>query len=135
MITACWILGALPELEELRLRPWAHMVGFRGHFSTKSRRYSTTLTCLRQARQDWRNSRLVAALSYPERTHVQRHNERGQDGVGDEEPILVIGQWQYIGRGHSPGEAIYARTIGHDLMESRRIARQMADDEGGGHGP
>jgi hypothetical protein len=129
MISACWILGALPELEELRLRPWAHMLGFRGHFSTKSRRYSTTLTCLRQARQDWHNSRLVAALSYPEGTHVQRYNERGQDGVGDEEPILVIGQWQYIGRGHSPGEAIYARTIAHDLAESRRMGRQIPRSE------
>ena len=28
MISACWNLGAHPELEELRLRPWAHMLGF-----------------------------------------------------------------------------------------------------------
>ena len=33
-----------PSSRTLRLRPWAHMLGFRGHFSTKSRRYSTTLT-------------------------------------------------------------------------------------------
>jgi hypothetical protein len=131
MISACWTLGGLPELEELRLRPWAHMLGFRGHFSTKSRRYSTTLTCLRQARQDWRNSRLVAALSYREGTHVQRPNEHGQDdaSVGQEETILVTAQWQYIGRGHSPGEAIYARTIAHDLAENRRIARQITRHE------
>ena len=30
--------------------PWAHMLGFGGHWSTKSRRYSTTLTALRRAR-------------------------------------------------------------------------------------
>ena len=29
---------------------WAHMLGFGGHFSTKSRRYSTTLGALRRAR-------------------------------------------------------------------------------------
>jgi hypothetical protein len=32
MIETCWRLGDQPELEELRLRPWAHMLGFRGHF-------------------------------------------------------------------------------------------------------
>lgn len=41
-----------------RLRPWAHMLGFGGHFSTKSRRYSTTLGALRQARRDWRHTHL-----------------------------------------------------------------------------
>ena len=121
MISACWTLGALPELEELRLRPWAHMLGFRGHFSTKSRRYSTTLRCLRQARQDWRNQRLVSALSYPEGTRVQRHDEQDEDGV--EDTILVIGSWRYIGHGHSPGEGIYARTIANDLAENRRTCR------------
>ena len=32
------------------MRKWAHMFGFGGHFSTKSRRYSTTLGKLRAAR-------------------------------------------------------------------------------------
>ena len=48
MITGAWELGDQPELAELRLRPWAHVLGFHGHFSTRSRRYSTTLGCLRQ---------------------------------------------------------------------------------------
>jgi hypothetical protein len=46
---ACWDLGGEPALTGLRLRQWAHMLGFRGHWSTKSRRYSTTLTALRRA--------------------------------------------------------------------------------------
>ncbi|CAM5726845.1 Replication initiation protein OS=Streptomyces antimycoticus OX=68175 GN=SSPO_052450 PE=4 SV=1 [Streptomyces antimycoticus] len=37
-----------------KLLQWLHMLGFRGHFSTKSRRYSTTLGALRQARADYR---------------------------------------------------------------------------------
>ena len=37
-ISVCWTAGGLPELEELRARPSAHMLGFWGHFSTKSRR-------------------------------------------------------------------------------------------------
>ena len=43
LVRACWELGARPSLSGLRLRKWAHMLGFGGHFSTKSRRYSTTL--------------------------------------------------------------------------------------------
>ena len=50
LVRACWELGARPELAGLRLRPWAHMLGFGGHWSTKSRRYSTTMTALRRAR-------------------------------------------------------------------------------------
>jgi hypothetical protein len=88
-ISVCWTLGGRPELEELRLRPWAHMLGFRGHYSTRSRRYSTTLGCLRRARRDWRNDRLVATLDYPEGTRVRRHDE--QDGNDDQDTILVIG--------------------------------------------
>ncbi len=70
MISACWTLGAHPELEQLRLRPWAHMLGFRGHYSTRSRRYSTTLTALRQARRDWRDQRLLGAFGYPAEANV-----------------------------------------------------------------
>ena len=40
------------QLHELRLRRWAHQLGFRGHCFTKSRRYSTTFTALRQARHE-----------------------------------------------------------------------------------
>ncbi len=47
----------------------------------------------------------------------------------EDETILVVGHWQYIGRGHSPGEAIYARTIAHDLAESRRLARHAVADD------
>jgi hypothetical protein len=42
LVRACWELGGRPGLGKLRLREWAHMLGFGGHFSTKSRRYSTT---------------------------------------------------------------------------------------------
>ncbi len=97
------------------------MAGFRGHVSTKSRCYSTILTALRQARQHWRNQRLVVGFGYSEGTRVPRSDscDRAED-----ETLLVIGNWQYIGRGHSPEEAIYARTIADDLAENRRALRQ-----------
>jgi hypothetical protein len=123
MISACWRLGAHLELEQLRLRPWAHMLGFRGHYSTRSRCYSTTLTALRQARQQWRNHQITAAFGYPEDTRVLRHADDSDDPV-EEETILVVGHWQYRGRGHSPGEAVYARTIARDIAENRVIARR-----------
>jgi Replication initiator protein, pSAM2 len=48
LVRACWELGGRPELVGLRLRPWAHLVGFGVHWSTKSRRYSTTMGALRR---------------------------------------------------------------------------------------
>ncbi|MFJ9635593.1 replication initiator [Streptomyces sp. NPDC101178] len=50
MIRTAWALGARDDLKHLNLGKWAQMLGFRGHFSTKSRSYSTTLGALRTAR-------------------------------------------------------------------------------------
>jgi hypothetical protein len=49
MITTAWQLGTKP-------RAWAHMLGYGGHFLTKSRRYSVTFGQLRQARTDHRRA-------------------------------------------------------------------------------
>lgn len=65
MIRTAWRLGARKDLAELRLRAWAHMLGFRGHFSTKTRHYSTTLGALRDARaecEEWLSASLAPAL-------------------------------------------------------------------------
>ncbi|MFG2467715.1 replication initiator [Streptomyces canus] len=88
MIRVAWTLGARPELAELRLRAWAHMLGFRGHFSTKSRRYSTTLGALRTARADWRRAQVAP--------------------VGETEPretTFVLSHWVFAGTGLSRAEA------------------------------
>ncbi|XVQ10719.1 replication initiator [Spirillospora sp. CA-255316] len=42
-------MGAMEEFADLRLAQWAHMLGFGGYFSTKSRGYST-LGAFRAAR-------------------------------------------------------------------------------------
>jgi replication initiator protein RepSA len=36
LVRACWELGDRPSLVRLRLRAWAHMLGFGGHFSTRA---------------------------------------------------------------------------------------------------
>jgi Replication initiator protein, pSAM2 len=126
MIDTCWSLGGRPELEHLRLRPWAHMLGFRGHFSTKSRRYSTTLTKLRSARSEWRNARILQSLGGTESTTVHRADD---DHDAAAETIVTVGHWQYLGRGHTAGQALYAMTIAEDMAEERRLARLAPLDE------
>jgi hypothetical protein len=48
-----WELDACPEFARLRLGEAAIDLGFRGHYSTRSRRYSTTLKAKRQVRRDY----------------------------------------------------------------------------------
>ena len=92
-IGTCWWLGGLPEFAPLGLRRWAHMLGYGGHFSTKSRRYSTTLTALRQARADHRAEQQRASLSLADHSTV------------------TVGQWRYAGRGYSPEAALLAASV------------------------
>ncbi|MEU6540816.1 replication initiator [Streptomyces sp. NPDC047000] len=86
MIRTAWALGARRDLEHLRLRAWAHMLCFRGHFATKSRRYSTTLGALRTARADWRRAQTAPPVP--------------QDG----ETTLVLAHWVFAGTGLSAAE-------------------------------
>lgn len=97
-IAECLRLGKHPELADLRLTAWAHMLGFRGHFSTKSRTYSTTLGSLRVARATHQRQHAIATGLLP-------------DLAGD--TVLVLGRWSFAGRGHpviSPSSATVVRT-------------------------
>ncbi|WP_338696601.1 replication initiator protein RepSA [Streptomyces sp. Q6] len=111
LITACKRLD--PLYPDRRLWAWAHMLGFRGHFSSKSRRYSTTLGHLRQARADFRAAQERQALGLP-----------------DYEPdtVLVLADWQYAGHGHTPGESVLAATIARDIQLNRDTAREALAD-------
>jgi hypothetical protein len=91
------------------------MLGFGGHFSTKSRRYSTTLGALRRAR-----------VAYAVR------RRRGQtiplDAWGrpeDAQAVIVAASWQYVGRGYrTTGEAWLAASAAARAREARRIAKE-----------
>jgi hypothetical protein len=93
LVRACWELGARPELEGLRLRAWAHMLGFGGPWSTKSRRYSTTFTVLRRTRVQFARRR------------------RTRDGVPldardrpeDDQVAIVVASWTLSGLAMRPG--------------------------------
>ncbi|MGW2939180.1 replication initiator protein RepSA [Streptomyces sp. NPDC001156] len=112
LIEACKLLDSL--YPDRRLWAWAHMLGFRGHFSTKSRRYSTTLGALRQERADYRAA-----------------EERESLGLDDVEPdtVLVLADWQYAGHGHTPGESALAASIARDLQLNRDTAREALRDQ------
>jgi hypothetical protein len=92
MITAAWRLGSRQETGEPRFRQWAHMLGYGGHFLTKSRRYSVTFGQLRTARKDHRRT--------------QRHPSGERDPWGrplDEHVVLVVASWAYAGTGYTHG--------------------------------
>ncbi|MBB1261937.1 replication initiator protein RepSA [Streptomyces alkaliterrae] len=114
LIRACRDLDdAFPDR---RLWAWAHMLGFRGHFSTKSRAYSTTLGALRQARADYRAAQERHALGLPDLN--------GQDDGS----TLVLAHWNYAGHGHTPGESWLAARIRDDLTQNREIARELRNN-------
>lgn len=93
LIRTAWTLGARKELEDLRLRAVAHMLGFRGHFSTRSRRYSTTLGALRTARAEWRRAQAAATTE------------------SDTATTLVLSHWGFAGTGLSSAEAWLAASL------------------------
>ncbi|GGV72810.1 replication initiation protein [Streptomyces thermoviolaceus subsp. apingens] len=114
LIEACWALNdAYPDR---LLARWAHMLGFRGHFSTKSRRYSTTLGALRQARADYRAAQQRAALGLP-------------DPDDEEATTLTLAHWTYAGQGHTPGESWLAASIAREIRLNRETAREALQDE------
>jgi hypothetical protein len=100
MITTAWDLGARQATGDVRLRQWAHMLGYGGHFLTKSRRYSVTFGQLRAARTSYRRA--------------QRHPDGERDPWGrplDETVVLVLTTWTYAGASHNtatPGAELAA---------------------------
>jgi hypothetical protein len=83
------------------------MLGFRGHFITKSRRYSVTFKLLRIARADWR-----------------RRQHRTAEHTS-EETTLVVGLLSYAGSGwRTTGDALLALTAAAKARAHDWIARE-----------
>ncbi|WP_381796257.1 replication initiator protein RepSA [Streptomyces niveus] len=114
LIEACFDLN--PLYPDRRLLAWAHMLGFRGHFSTKSRRYSTTLGALRQVRADYRAAQQRASLGLPD---PDDHPEA---------TTLTLAHWAYAGHGNTPGESWLAANIHRDIQQRRETAREARAD-------
>ncbi|MER6130752.1 replication initiator protein RepSA [Streptomyces sp. NPDC001815] len=109
LIEACWTLD--DAYADRKLAQWAHMLGFRGHFMTKSRAYSSTLSERRQVRADYRAR--------------QERRERGlpEDLDDSEGSMVVLAHWTYAGQGHTPGESWLAASIAKEIKTNRDTAR------------
>ena len=87
------------------------MLGFHGHFATKSRHYSITLTSLRQARVDHTRRQARELRRLPGNDDVDREPER-------------VSQWTFAGIGYRhPGDAWLAEMSAAHARERRQLAR------------
>ncbi|WP_392544499.1 replication initiator [Oryzobacter telluris] len=111
-----------PNSPYLLLGRWAHTLGFRGHFSTKSRRYSVTLGRLRRARQ---RAQIHIATAARAGTTVDLRDLEAELLADDtDEATLVIGSWAYAGSGWAnAGETALATAA---AARAREYARRRA---------
>jgi hypothetical protein len=80
--------------------------GFRGHFTTKPRTYSTALGELRAARAAYR----------------ARENEPPDDDAqaADDGTTVVLSVWEYVGSGYlNPGDALLAAGVEASVRAAR----------------
>jgi hypothetical protein len=108
LVDACWMLGRPRDWRGLRR--WAHMLGFGGHFLTKSRRYSVTFRILR-------DQRIIYRRTQPPPGDDPRPPE--------DDTTLVINFLNYAGAGwHTTGDALLANSAADRARERQRIGRE-----------
>jgi hypothetical protein len=83
---------------------WLHTLGYRGHITTKTRRYSTTMGALRAQRATWR---------------------------GHPEPATADAEeWAFADSGHAnDGERLLAASAAQRAIEQRHAAREALRDQ------
>jgi len=94
----------------LRLRAWAHTLGFRSHWLTRSRSPSFTLSALRSARHDW--------------GCLQRRS--------DQAPVdtVALGSCRFAGRGWTTdGDAMLAESATASRADTRGHTVKQRPDE------
>ena len=87
------------------------MLGFGGHFATKSRAYSTTFGALRAARTD---------RHAPRQRRHRRPPRTARRPTSDEDPVLVVGTWTYAGTGWRTTADAALALAAADAARSRR---------------
>jgi hypothetical protein len=109
LVRTAWQLGEHDAYEGLRR--WVHMLGFRGHFASKSRRYSTTLSAIRGERRAYR----------------QRQAAEHARELIDEDTTLVVSHWEFAGVGYlTTGDTALALSAAARAREQRQAAREAA---------
>jgi hypothetical protein len=111
------------DRRDRRLAKCAHAFGYRGHCLTKSRRYSTTFTALRQAREAFVHEQILA-----------RSRDRAQRELADAAQTRIA-TFTYAGQGHiTAADELLAASAAARAREQRRAAREaraMEVDAGG----
>jgi hypothetical protein len=111
LVHTAWQLGEHRAYE--RLRRWVHMIGFRGHFASKSRRYSTTLGAIRGERR-----------AYRQRQAAEHARELLPD---EQDTTLVVSRWEFAGVGYlTNGDTALALSAAARAREQRQAARDAA---------
>src|SRR5699024_4063477 len=111
------------------LGKWADALGFREHFASRSRRFSTTLGTLRDARRKY----------HRDRDRLEPHTDHAStdDLLDAAELIVVLNEFRFVGQGWlTPGDAELARSAAdaaREWKEGRRSARQP-HEKGKNHG-
>ncbi|GAA1221113.1 replication initiator [Prauserella alba] len=101
-----------------KLQKWAHMLGFGGHFSTKSRRYSTTLGALRAVRRAYQRG---------ETPPDPDQSPADADPVAAD-PVVTL-NWIFDGVGWlTIGDAALANTAAAKARERRQIAKEETEE-------
>nr|WP_181869304.1 replication initiator [Brachybacterium alimentarium] len=111
------------------LGKWADALGFRGHFASKSRRFSTTLGTLRDVRRKYHRDR--------ERLETSAGSSGTADSFDVTEHTVVINEFRFLGQGWlTPGDAELARSAAdaaREWKDSRRAALRL-HEKGKNHG-
>jgi hypothetical protein len=111
LVRLAWQLGEHPTYDGLQR--WVHMLGFRGHFASKSRRYSTTLGAIRRERRIYR-----------QRQSAEHARELAPD---DQDTTLVVARWEFVGLGYlTTGDTALALSAAARARERRQAARDAA---------
>ena len=116
LISVCWELGKDHAAAQLALNRWTHMLGYRGHFLTKSH---TLLRHLHQA--------APGPHHLPPRPAAPDGEKDPWGRDLDERIVLIAPAWQYVGTGHATtAERELALAAAARAREHDRIAREEA---------
>jgi hypothetical protein len=110
VVQACWQLGGHDTYAGLRR--WVHMAGFRGHFASKSRRYSTTLGAIRGERR-----------AFQRRQAAERARQLLVEHA-DDDTTLVVARWKVVGLGYlTAGDVALAASAAARARERHEAGR------------